>query len=103
MNAVADVMLVIGASMSLLAALALYRFDDVMLRLHAATKPATLGAVLLLGGTGLRLGFSGGAFKVVLVVVFQFLTAPIAAHLLARAITAGTADQPAGEADPATG
>lgn len=99
MSVVADVMLVLGASMSLLASLALYRFDDVMLRLHAATKPATLGVVLLLGGTGLRLGFSGGAFKVVLVVVFQFLTAPIAAHLLARAIAA----KPHEEVDPAAG
>lgn len=99
MSVLADVMVVLGAVLSLIAALSLHRFDDVMLRLHAATKPATLGVVLLLGGAGLRLGFSAGAFKIVLVVVFQFLTAPIAAHLLARAITS----KPSEEVDPAPG
>jgi multicomponent Na+:H+ antiporter subunit G len=55
------------------------------LRVHAATKPATLGLVLIVIGASLQLADTGDSVKLFLVVVFQFVTAPIAAHLIGRA------------------
>ncbi len=46
--------------------------------------PATLGLVLVLSGAAVRAGDAGDVIKPVLVSVFQFLTAPLAAHALAR-------------------
>lgn len=79
------VMLVTGCVLALLAALGLHRFDDVFCRMHAATKPATLGLVLVAVAAGVALVPQHGAAKLALVVVLQFLTAPVGAHMVGRA------------------
>ena len=53
--------------------------------MHAATKPATLGLVLIVAGASIRLNDPGDTAKLLLVLVFQFITAPIGAHLVGRA------------------
>ncbi|MGF1618774.1 MAG: monovalent cation/H(+) antiporter subunit G [Acidimicrobiia bacterium] len=78
-------LMIVGALLALLAAIGLHRFDNVLARMHAATKPATLGLVLIAVGASLQLTDSGDSVKLFLVVVFQFFTAPIAAHLIGRA------------------
>lgn len=78
-------LMVTGSALALLAAVGLHRFDNVIARMHAATKPATLGLVLIIAGASMRLDDSGDIAKLVVVVVFQFTTAPIAAHLVGRA------------------
>lgn len=85
MELIASVLLVAGAALALLAAIGLQRFDDVFARMHAATKPATLGLILILSGAGLMLPIPGAVAKLVLVILLQFITAPIAAHLVGRA------------------
>lgn len=82
---VASVLLVAGAALALLAAIGLQRFEDVFARMHAATKPATLGLILILSGAALMLPIPGAVAKLVLVILLQFITAPIAAHLVGRA------------------
>lgn len=82
---VASVLIVAGSLLALLAAIGLHRFDDVFARMHAATKPATLGLLLVLVGAALVLPIPGGVAKLLLVVLLQFTTAPVAAHLVARA------------------
>lgn len=82
---VAGAMMVVGALLALLAGLGLQRFPDVFARMHAATKPATLGLVLVLGGGALLLDDVGATAKLLLVVVLQFLTAPVGSHLVGRA------------------
>jgi multicomponent Na+:H+ antiporter subunit G len=79
------VLLVLGALLALLAAIGLQRFDDVFARMHSATKPATLGLMLVLGGSALVISSPGAVAKLVLVVLLQFITAPVAAHLVGRA------------------
>lgn len=81
----ASVLLVAGAALALLAAIGLQRFEDVFARMHAATKPATLGLILVLSGGALMLPIPGAVAKLVLVILLQFITAPIAAHLVGRA------------------
>jgi len=85
METAASLMLIAGASFTLLAAVGLLRFKDLFARMHAATKPATLGLILILGGTALVMPQTGAVAKLVLVILLQFITAPVAAHLIGRA------------------
>lgn len=82
---IASVLLVAGSLLALLAAIGLQRFDDVFARMHSATKPATLGLMAILSGAALVLPIPGAVAKLFLVILLQFITAPIAAHLVGRA------------------
>jgi multicomponent Na+:H+ antiporter subunit G len=77
--------LLCGALLSLAAGLGLLRFPDLLSRMHAATKPQVLGLLLILTGTGLRLGTVVDITTLVLVGAFQLATAPVAAHMVGRA------------------
>ena len=95
---VASVFLVLGSLMSLLAGIAVLRFPDTMSRIHAATKPQVLGIILLMLGVGLRLGSPGVIGMLVLIVILQFVTAPVSAHLTVRvAYRNAKGDDEAGE------
>ena len=83
-DAVGLVCLLCGALLCLAAAIGLLRLPDVYSRMHAATKPQTLGVLLVLLGMGLRLRSGLDVGMLVLVGVFQMLTIPVSAHLLAR-------------------
>jgi len=82
---IASAAIVFGALMSLLAGVAVLRFPDTMSRIHAATKPQVLGIMLLMLGVGLRLQSPAVIGVLVLIVVLQFVTAPVSAHLTVRA------------------
>lgn len=81
----AKLALVAGLFFSFTATVGLLRLPDVYNRLHATTKCDTLGAGLIL----LALSLSGRPWdqvvKLVLILVFLWLSNPTAAHLLARA------------------
>jgi len=84
-DAVSAVFMVVGALMSLGAAIGLLRFPDLMSRMHAATKPQVLGLFLLLVALGLQLR-TWWAWPVLLVAwLFQLLTVPVSAHMVGRA------------------
>jgi multicomponent Na+:H+ antiporter subunit G len=90
-DVVVAVLLLGGVALALLAALGLQQFDDVFARMHAATKPATLGLVLMLAAAGLKMTDTDDVAKLLLVVVLQFITAPVGAHMVGRAaFNAGT-------------
>lgn len=83
-DAVTAVFLVVGALMSLGAAIGLLRFPDLMSRMHAATKPQVLGLFLMLAAIGLQMR-TWWVWPVLLVAwIFQLLTAPVAAHMVGR-------------------
>jgi multicomponent Na+:H+ antiporter subunit G len=84
LDVVAAVLMIAGAAFTLAAAVGVLRFRDVLGRMHAATKPQTLGIVLVLAGAGVRLRDSVDLWMIVLVIGFQLLTAPTAAHLVGR-------------------
>ena len=82
-DAVVIGLLALGVLFVLTSAVGLNRFDDVFARMHAATKAATLGVILISVAAMLRV--DGAAVpKLGLVVVLQLLTAPLGAHLLGR-------------------
>ena len=47
--------LLLGALLTLIAAIGILRFPDVLTRMHSATKPQVLGLLVVLVGLGLRL------------------------------------------------
>ena len=79
------VLLLTGTALALIAGLGLIRFPDVFSRMHAATKPATLGLLCVTLGAALQMDDSSNAVKLLLVAAFQFVTAPVAAHMIGRA------------------
>ena len=74
-----------GVLLAVIAAVGLVRLPDLFSRMHAATKPTTLGLALVLLGASLRVETGGDAAKLLLVGAFTFLTAPVGAHVLGRA------------------
>jgi multicomponent Na+:H+ antiporter subunit G len=93
LDVVSSFLLLTGVALAVLAGLGLVRFPDVFSRMHAATKPATLGLLLVMLGAALRQDSGSNATKLLLVAAFQFLTAPVAAHMIGRAAyRSGTGD-----------
>lgn len=84
-NLVSAVFMVVGAVMSLGAAIGLLRFPDLLSRMHAATKPQVLGLFLLLASIGLQMR-TWWVWPALLVAwIFQLLTVPVSAHMVGRA------------------
>jgi multicomponent Na+:H+ antiporter subunit G len=84
LDAVAAVLVVAGCALGLLGGIGVLRLSDVFGRMHAATKPPTLGLVLVALGAILRVDELSDVTFLVLVVGLQFLTAPVGAHLVGR-------------------
>jgi multicomponent Na+:H+ antiporter subunit G len=88
MSVVGDVLalgcLLTGAFLCLTAGLGLVRFPDVLSRMHAGTKPQVLGVLLVMVGAAIRLHGWSATWMLLLVAVFQMLTAPVSAHMISR-------------------
>lgn len=85
LDTVALVLVLIGAVLCLTATIGLLRWRDVPTRLHAATKPQVLGVLLIVIAVELSLrSWEALAFGIPIVLV-QFATAPLAAHMVGRA------------------
>lgn len=69
-----------GAVFCVLGGIGLVRFPDVPSRLQAATKPQTVGLLLVLLGSALQVGPSGAA-GLLLAALFQVITAPVLSQL----------------------
>jgi multicomponent K+:H+ antiporter subunit G len=80
-------LILIGAGIALVGSIGLVRFPDIFTRLHGPTKATTVGVGGVLLGTILFLNGQGetDALRELLITVFLFLTAPVSAHLLAKA------------------
>ncbi|MET9924941.1 MULTISPECIES: monovalent cation/H(+) antiporter subunit G [unclassified Streptomyces] len=77
-------LVVLGAAICLLGVIGMLRLPDVLSRSHAATKPQTLGIILVLAGVALRLRTGMDLATLALIGFFQMLTGPVASHLVAR-------------------
>jgi multicomponent Na+:H+ antiporter subunit G len=78
-------LLITGAAFLLLAAVGVVRMPDLFTRMQCATKAATLGISCILLSVALSMDDFGLAIRAILTIVFFFLTAPVAAHLIGRA------------------
>lgn len=77
--------IVSGAFFSFAAGLGVLRLPDVLTRMHASTKAGTLGVGLIL--TALMIYFAEVSVlaRGIAIMIFIFITAPVAAHMIARA------------------
>ncbi|MFD1327575.1 monovalent cation/H(+) antiporter subunit G [Mycoplana ramosa] len=82
---VVSVMLVSGGIFTFLAAIGVVRLPDVYTRMHAASKAGTVGSGLMLIAAGLQAGDFATFARAFAGFVFFILTAPVAAHLVAKA------------------
>lgn len=81
---VTAVLAVVGALTILISMVGLIRLPDALCRSHALGKGMTLGISLLLLSLWISLGTELAGFKIAAAIFFQFLTIPVASHLLAR-------------------
>ncbi|MFY9209531.1 MAG: monovalent cation/H(+) antiporter subunit G [Aestuariivita sp.] len=82
---IAGVLLILGGAFTLVAGIGIFRMPDVFIRMHASTKVGTLGSGLILAAVAVYFQEPSVIFKVVLVILFLVLTAPIGAHMIGRA------------------
>ncbi|MCE4050969.1 MULTISPECIES: monovalent cation/H(+) antiporter subunit G [Bacillaceae] len=84
---IVGLLIAIGVLLHLVAALGVIRLPDVYTRNHAASKASTLGIMVILLATFLYFYFINGHFnsRILLGIVFFFLTSPVAGHLIGRA------------------
>ncbi|NDP39685.1 MAG: Na+/H+ antiporter subunit G [Rhodoferax sp.] len=91
MNTTTEVLLsalvLIGAGFTFVGSLSLVRFKDFYTRLHGPTKATTLGVGCLLIASSVFFSVTGEGLSLheILVTFFLFITAPVSAHLLAKA------------------
>lgn len=78
-------LLLVGTVFMLVAALGVLRLPDLLTRLHATTKAATLGTSLIMLAVALHFGEGAVVARALGVVLFLMLTAPVAAHVIGRA------------------
>lgn len=78
--------LILGAAFTLIGSIGLARLPDIFTRLHGPTKASTMGVGAILLGAILYFSTHGDlSLHEALVTLFLFMTAPVSAHLIARA------------------
>jgi multicomponent Na+:H+ antiporter subunit G len=75
----------LGAFFMFVASVGVLRLVDFYARIHAPTKAATLGLAFLLVALTLHLDDAAVVTKALLAMLFIAMTAPVGAHILARA------------------
>jgi len=74
-----------GALFMFVAAVGIVRLPDLYTRMHAAAKVGTLGITGLILAAAVHFNEIAVSTQATLIIVFFFLTAPIAAHMISRA------------------
>ena len=101
-----SVLILVGAAFTFVGSLGLARLRDFYTRLHGPTKATTLGVGCLLIASAIHFSVDGDlSLHEILVTQFLFMTAPVSAHLLAKAALhirlKSLAPAPAEDDDPA--
>jgi multicomponent K+:H+ antiporter subunit G len=104
---VVSLLVLLGATFALLGSIGLARLPDFFTRLHAPTKATTLGVGALVVASLLHFSALADRTNVheVAVTLFLFITAPVSAHMLAKAALhlqrrAGADDDTSAESNP---
>jgi multicomponent Na+:H+ antiporter subunit G len=82
---ISGILLIVGSLFIFLAAIGLVKMPDLYTRMSATTKASTLGVGLILIGTAVYFSDVGVTSRALIIIIFLLLTAPIAAHMIARA------------------
>lgn len=84
---IAVLLILLGSIISVISAFGAIRLPDVYTRSHAATKSATLSVLVCLLGAFIYFWVHDGyvSIRLILGIIFVFITSPVAGHLLCRA------------------
>lgn len=82
---IAALFLIIGALFVLVAGLGVNRMPDVFCRMQASSKASTLGVSLIALGVAIHFHEVSITSRALVIVSYLFLTAPVGAHMIARA------------------
>ncbi|MEM7791605.1 MAG: monovalent cation/H(+) antiporter subunit G [Verrucomicrobiota bacterium] len=78
-------LILLGALFTLVAGIGMVRMPDLYCRMHAATKAGAFGVGLILIAMVMIIPSLRTLIQGTLIVLFFYLTAPIAAHMIGRA------------------
>ncbi len=86
-EAVVSLFVLVGAFFTLVGSIGLFRLQDAFSRLHGPTKATTLGVGGVLWASLIYFSTHGEGISLheLLITTFLFITAPVSAHLLAKA------------------
>ncbi len=86
-EALVALFLLAGSLFALIGAIGLYRLPDFFMRLHAPTKSTTLGVGGMVIASLIYFSSRGDGLSLheLLITLFLFITAPVSAHMLAKA------------------
>jgi len=79
------ILLILGSFFVLIAAVGVVRLPDLLMKMHASTKAGTLGAGLTLLSVAFVFAEVSVTTRVIAIIFFLLLTAPVAAHIIGRA------------------
>jgi len=82
--AVAVALVAVGCFFLAVGTLGLLRFPNVYNRMHATSKPTTLGTASVFLAGFVRFGPGGAGLTSLVGIVFLFLTVPTGAHMISR-------------------
>jgi multicomponent Na+:H+ antiporter subunit G len=80
------VLMLSGSLLAVISSIGIHRLGSTRARMHATTKPATLGVLLCGVGAVLQFVDVSDIAKVLVVVILQLVGAPIGSHVLGRAV-----------------
>lgn len=84
MEVIVSTLLCLGTLFILIASLGIVRMPDLYTRMHAATKAGTVGVASLLLAVAIVIPNATVISRTLGTMLFIFLTAPVATHLLAK-------------------
>ena len=84
---IAILLILFGSIVSVISALGIIRLPDVYTRSHAASKSSTLAVMVSLLGAFIYFWEDDGfvSIRLILGIIFVFITSPVAGHLICRA------------------
>lgn len=86
-DAIVAIFLLVGAGFALVGSIGLARLPDFYMRLHGPTKATTLGVGGMIIGSMIFFSTRGEGLSLheLLIALFLFITAPVSAHIVAKA------------------
>ena len=84
MEIITAILFFLGALFILVSAIGLVRFGDLYSRMHATTKATSFGILLMVLAVGIFFNTGIVWLKAVLVIIFIYITAPLASHSIAQ-------------------
>lgn len=90
--AISALLMLAAMVLLIIAVIGVYRFKYALNRMHAAAIADSVGILLAGASAIVAFGFCWETFKIILIIVFVWLSSPVAAHLVSRIETSTSPD-----------